>query len=299
MNSSLAAHLRFLHERYSGAPQIYAETFVGLFDLDEHLLMAEQTLAGELEPSLYWPCVLGVLAATRHPSINADNSHWQQWPVAKQHEVAGCLTRIVREMLDDRLRDDLCDAAGWVLMNPLACFHPLAFEVFSEITPVLMHESSGTTAAFSADLAANYGLHCPQWLNTTVSNVKRPSPQVLGSGHLNVPGLATTLLRAPLIASLATKHHVDPNLLANAVQVLLFTALMHMKAGRRVPSVESISEALHRLTRDGGRQAQVSSACKLLSEIGRLRRSCGQICLKLYLPSQPHASIPAPTKATS
>lgn len=299
MNSAHAGHLRFLHERYSGAPQVYAETFVGLFDQDEHLLLVEQLLAETLEPDLYWPCVLGVLDRTRHPNKDDDNALPWKGDATQQHESAGDLVRLVCERFGDRMREDFCAAAGWVLMNPLACLNPLAFEVFSSITPVLMHESSGTTAPFSADLAANYGLLCPQWLNTTVSFVKRPSPQVLGSGHLNVPGLATTLLRAPLITSLATKYHVDPNLLANAVQVLLFTALMHMKAGRRVPSVESISEALHSLTRDGGWKAEVSSACKLLSEIGRLRRSCGQICLKLYLPSQPHASIRTPTKATS
>jgi len=287
MNSSHAAHLRFLHERYSGAPQVYAETFVGLFDLDEHLLMAEQILAGELEPTLYWPCVLGVLAATRHPVINDGEPEWQAWPVARQHEVAGRLIRVVREMLDNQIREDLCYAAGFVLMNPLACFHPLAFEVFSAFTPVLMHESNATMAPFSTALAAHYGLHCPEWLNTTISYVERPSPRVLGSGHLNIPGLATTLLRAPLVASLATKHRLDPNILANAVQVQLFAALMHMKAGRRVPSAMSASGALQALTRDGGWKAEVSSACKLLSEIGRLRRSCGQICLKLSSAENP------------
>lgn len=287
MNCSHSAHLRFLHERFSGAPQVYAETFVDLFDLNEHLLMAEQTLAGELEPSLYWPCVLGVLAATRHPMTSDDNFEPQAWPVAKPHEVARRLIRFVREKLDDRLREELCDAAGWVLMNPLACLHPLAFEVFSDITPVLMHESCGPLEPFSADLAAHYGLHCPAWLNTTVSYVERPSPRILGSGHLNVPGLATTLLRAPLIVSLAKQHRLEPNTLANAVQVLLLNALMHMKAGRRVPSVESISDDLHRLTRDGGWKAEASAACKLLSECARLRRACGQICLKLSSSGNP------------
>jgi hypothetical protein len=65
------------------------------------------------------------------------------------------------------------------------------------------------------------------------------------------------------------------------VQVHLFAALTHMKAGRRVPSAMSASEALQALTRDGGWKAKVSSACKLLIECARLRRSCGQICLKL------------------
>lgn len=298
MNPSHTAHLRFLHERYSGALQVYAETFAGLFDLDEHLLMAEQTLAGELEPTLYWPCVLGVLAATRHPVINDGDREWHVWPVAKQHEVAGRLIRIVREKIDDQIREDLCHAAGVVLMNPLACFHPLAFEVFSSITPVLMHESSGTMTPFSADLAAHYGLHCPEWLNTTVSYVERPSPQVLGSGHLNIPGLATTLLRAPLIVSLAATHGVHPNILANAVQVLLFNALMHMKAGRRVPSLESFSEALQSLTRDGGWRAEVSAACVMLSKACRLRRSCGQICLKLCSEEEPRLGAQTALKRT-
>lgn len=293
MNSSHAAHLRFLHERWKGVPQVYADTFVSLYDLDEHLLMADQLQTGQLEPSIYWPCVLGVLARTRPPVINDVQPEWWAGPTAKHHEIVGRLIQIVHDKLDDQIREDLCYAAGLVLMNPLACFHPLAFEVFSAITPVLMHESSGTMQPFSADLAAHYRLHCPEWLNTTVSYVERPSPRVLGSGHLNVPGLATTLLRAPLIVSLATKHGVNPNILANAVQVQLFTALMHMKAGRRVPSVKSASEALQALTRDGGWKAEVSSACKLFSEFGRLRRSCGQICLKLCSEGEPRLDAQA------
>lgn len=298
MNSSHAAHLRFLHERYSGAFQVYADTFVSLYDLDEHLLMADQLQTGQLEPSIYWPCVLGVLARTRPPVINDGQPEWWAGPTAKRQEVVGRLIRIVHDKLDDQIREDLCYAAGLVLMNPLACFHPLAFEVFSAITPVLMHESSGTMQPFSADLAAHYGLHCPEWLNTTVSYVERPSPQVLGSGHLNVPGLATTLLRAPLIVSLATKHRVNPNLLANAVQVLLFTALMHFKAGRRVPSLESVSEALRVLTGDGGWKAEVSSAHALLSKVCRLRRSCGQICLKLCSEEEPRPDAQAALERT-
>jgi hypothetical protein len=290
MNSSHAAHLRFLHERYSGVPNVYAETFVGLYAPDEHLLMAEQTLAGELEPALHWPCVLGVLAATWHPINNDDNSERQAWSVARQGEIAARLIRIVLEKLDDQLREDLCHAAGIVLMDPLACFHPLAFEVFSGITPVLMHESSGTTTPFSADLAAHYGLPCPEWLNTTVSYVERPTPQVLGSGHLNVPGLATTLLRAPLVASFAAQHGLNPNVVANAVQVHLFAALMHLKAGRRVPSAKAASETLSGLAGDGGWKSEVSSAHALLSEICRLRRSCGQICLKLSSAEHPRVS---------
>jgi|GEM_PF-2090352 len=293
MNSSHSAHLRFLHERCSGAPQVYAETFVGLFDPDEHLLMTEQTLTGVLEPSLHWPCVLGVLAATRHPIINDDNSERQAWSVAREREIAARLIRIVHEKFDDQLREDLCHASAFVLMNPLACFHPLAFEVFSAITPVLMHESCGTREPFSADLAALHGLTCPDWLNTTVSYVERPSPQVLGSGHLNVPGLATTLLRAPLVVSLAAQHGLNPNVLANAVQVHLFAALMHMKAGRRVLPVKAASQALSGLARNGGWKAEVSSAHALLSEICRLRRSCGQICLKLS--SAEHPSVGAQT----
>lgn len=281
MNSSHDPHLRFLHERYSGAPQVYAETFVGLFDLDEHLLMAKKILAEELEPSLYWPCVLGVLAATRHSVINDGEPEWWAEPTAERHEVAGGLIRIVREKFDDQIREDLCYAAGVVLMNPLGCFHPLAFEVFSGITPVLMHESSGTMAPFSADVAALYGLPCPDWLNTTVSYVERPAPRILGSGHLNIPGLATTLLRAPLIVSLAAKHGVHPNILASAVQMHLFAALMHLKAGRRVPSAKVAGEKLTGLACDGGWIAKVSSAHVLLSKICRLRRSCGQTCLKL------------------
>lgn len=287
MNSSHDSHLRFLHERYIGAPQVFAETFVGLFDLDEHLLMADQLQVGELEPSLYWPCVLGVLARTRPPVINAGHLEWWAGPTAKRHEVAGRLIRIVRDKLDDTIREDLCHAAAFVLMEPLTCFHPLAFEVFSAITPVLMHESSGTMGPFSADLAALYGLPCPDWLNTTVSYVERPAPRVLGSGHLNIPGLATTLLRAPLIVSLAAKHGVHPNILASAVQMHLFAALMHMKAGRRVPSAKVAGEKLTGLACDGGWIAKVSSAHALLSKICRLRRSCGQIGLKLSSAEHP------------
>lgn len=250
--------------------------------MDEHLQLAEQLLAGALEPALYWPCVLGVLAATRHPINNDDEPLRRAWPVAKRHEVAGRLIRIVREQLDDQLREHLCYAAAFVLMNPLACFHPLAFEVFSGITSVLMHESSGTMEPFSADLAALYGLPCPEWLNTTVSYVERPSPRVLGSGHLNIPGLATTLLRAPLIVSLAAKHGLNPNILADAVQVSLFAALMHLKAGRRIPSANAASERLKGLVRDRGWKAEVLSAHAQLSELCRLRKSCGQICLKLH-----------------
>jgi hypothetical protein len=293
MNSTHDPHLRFLRERYSGAPQIYAETFVRLYDLDEHLQLADQLLAGALKPALYWPCVLGVLAATRHPVINDDEPEQRAWPVAKRRETARRLIRIAREQLDAQLREDLCCAAAFVLMNPLTCFHPLAFDVFSAITPVLTHESSGKMEPFSADLAALYGLPCPEWLNTTVSYVERPSPRVLGSGHLNIPGLATTLLRAPLIIALAAKHCLNSNILANAVQMHLFTALMHLQAGSRVPSAKAASEALKGLAHDGGWKAEVVSAHALLSEICRLRRSCGQICLRL--PSAEHPRVGALT----
>lgn len=298
MNSSHADHLRFLHERWKGVPQVYADTFVSLYDVDEHLQLADQLQTGQLEPSIYWPCVLGVLARTRPAVIDDGQPEWWARPTAKRHEVVGRLIQIVHDKLDDQIREDLCYAAGLVLMNPLACFHPLAFEVFSAITPVLMHESSGTMQPFSADLATHYGLHCPEWLNTTISYVERPTPRILGSGHLNIPGLATTLLRAPLVVSLATKHGVNPNILANAVHTHLFAALMHMKAGRRVPSAKSASEALQALTRDGGWKAEVSSACKLLSEFGRLRRSCGQICLKLCSEEEPRLDAQAALERT-
>lgn len=287
MSSSHAPHLRFLHERYSGAPQVYAETFVHLYDVDEHLQLADQLLAGKLDPFLYWPCVVGVLAKSQHPPVNDGDPKGGAWPTATRREIAGRLIRIVRDKLDDTIREALCHAAAFVLIEPLTCFHPLAFEVFSTITPVLMHESSGTMGPFSADLAALYGLPCPDWLNTTVSYVERPAPRVLGSGHLNIPGLATTLLRAPLIVSLAAKHGVHPNILASAVQMHLFAALMHMKAGRRVPSAKVADETLTGLARDGGWIAKVASAYALLSKICQLRRSCGQISLKLSSAENP------------